>query len=379
MYQHIKKSILFICVGLLFAASCDSGRNTKTFVWRDDIAELTGQHLEDWLRQAPFDNELKKQEQDKVILTNAKQVFPFMGRYYNAVEELHRDYAADDTIIYQQTEILFQDSIWGDLFLSATLLYDDDEVFLNDLYVETGNPFFGGAETVMGTHSASLYETSVVAKKPRYKTGLYWVSANFNRYLLGFYQQGQLVFEAAIPLLGTDTLATLDKLKEINHELGLHIPEWENATVERLQQAHKPKSFWEDPFTGIYLGDYMLNQVYLKTKGTPLTEANTAPKGDHYFSYQSPKGLVELYTVLQKTDRNEADFNKANRKMNSYQYSYQNIFYEEELSAGYVSGTAKTYFKNNQYLEVNYRHPETDSEANGYIHDVLKYIKVHKH
>lgn len=378
MCRYIKKSILSICAGLLLVTSCDS-RNTRTFIWSDDTAELTGQHLEDWLRQAPFDNELKRQNQDKLVLTNAKQVFPFMGRYYNAVEELRRDYTADDTVIYQQTEVLFQDSLWGDLFLSATLLYDDDEVFLRDLYVETGNPFFGGAETAMDTHSASLYETSVFAKKTTYKTGIYWASANFNRYLLGFYQQGQLVFEIAIPLLGTDTLATLNKLKEVNDVLGLNIPEWENATVEQLRQADEPKSFWGDPFTGIYLGDYMLNQVYLKTGDTPFTESNAKMQGDHYFSYQSPKGLVELYTVLQKTDVNEADFDKANRKKNSYQYSYQRIFYEEEPSAGYVSGTASTYFKNKQYLEVHYRYPETDNKAKEYVHDVLRYIKVHKH
>src|SRR5690606_26026392 len=165
---------------------------------------------------APFDNELRLQEDDKVVLTNAKQVFPFMGRYYNAIEELHADGTPSDTAIHQQTEILFQDSVWGDLFVSATLLYDDKEVFLSNSYVETGNSFFGGVDALTDRHSASLHETAILAKKPRYKTGIYWVSANFNRYLLGFYQQGQLVFETAIPLFGTDTLATLNKLKEVS-------------------------------------------------------------------------------------------------------------------------------------------------------------------
>ncbi len=377
MYRYIEKWISLFFIGTLFVLSCDN-KSTGTFVWDDQVAELTGKHLENWLRQAPFDNELRLQEDDKVVLTNAKQVFPFMGRYYNAIEELHADGTPSDTAIHQQTEILFQDSVWGDLFVSATLLYDDKEVFLSNSYVETGNSFFGGVDALTDTHSASLHETAILAKKPRYKTGIYWVSANFNRYLLGFYQQGQLVFETAIPLFGTDTLATLNKLKEVSEKLNLNIPEWGNASVEQLHTVNEPTSFWTDPFTGIYLGEYMLNDVHLKTGDTPFIQSNTASKGDHYFSYPSPKGLVELYTALEKTTVSEADFNKENREMDSYQYRHQHIFYEEGTSEGYVNGTAKTYFKSSQYLEIHYRYPETDSGAKDQIHGILRYIKVRK-
>lgn len=377
MHQYIKKSISVFFFGLLFVMSCDNN-HPKEFVWNEQIAALTGKNLDDWLRQAPFDNELKKREKDKIILTNAKQVFPFMGRYYNAIEELHEDHTPSDTAIYRQTEVLFQDPVWGDLFLSATLLYDDQEVFLGSSYMETGNSLLDGTGDVTETHSASLYETSVLARHNSYKTGIYWVSANFSSYLLGFHQQGQLVFEAAIPLLGTDTLATLNKLKEVNEKLNLNISEWANASVEQLHTVEEPKYFWTDPFTGIYLGEYMLNEVYLKTKDTPFIQINTAPKGDHYFSYQSPKGLVELYTKLQKTDAEEADFNKTYQKTDSYQYGHQQVFYEEKFSEGYVIGTAKSYFKDNQYLEIHYRYPESDGEAKIQIHDILKYIKVNK-
>src|SRR5699024_411549 len=89
-------------------------------------------------------------------------------------------------------------------------------------------------------------------------------SANYQNYLLGFYQQGQLVFETVVPLRGGDTLATLDKLKEINQRLGLHIPEWENAEVTGLQKVKQPKTFWQDPFLGMYPGEFG-NDVYLKT------------------------------------------------------------------------------------------------------------------
>lgn len=195
---------------------------------------------------------------------------------------------------------------------------------------------------------------------------------------MGFYQQGQLVFETAIPLLGTDTLTTLNKLKEVSEKLNLNIPEWENASVEQLHTVNEPTSFWADPFTGIYLGEYMLNDVHLKTGDTPFIQSNTASKGDHYFSYPSPKGLVELYTALEKTTVSEADFNKENREMDSYQYRHQHIFYEEGTSEGYVNGTAKTYFKDSQYLEIHYRYPETDIGAKDQIHGILRYIKIRK-
>lgn len=377
-YRNVKVSSLFSFIGILLLASCSSNtKSTKQFVWDGDLAELTGKNLYVWLQKAPFDNELKRHEKDKIVFTNAEQVFPFKGRYYNTIEELRTDHdAAQDTIIYQEAELLFQDSLWGDLFLQATLLYDNQEVFLNDSYVEIGNLFFGGTDAVTDTHSASLYETGAFARHPSYKTGIYWASANFTPYLLGFYQKGQLIFETAIPLLRGDTLATLNKLKEVNHDLGLRIPEWENATVDQLRRVDDAKSFYEDPFKGIYLGPYAIDQVYLKTKNTPFTQADTATKGDYYFSYQSPSGLVEFYTVLQKTEMDMDSFNQANEKMNHYHYNYQNIFYEEESADGYVSGTAKTYFKDKEYLQLHYYYPQADREAKEYVHDVLKYIKV---
>ncbi len=372
--KNIHRTIV-ILLTLILLVSCDRPtRITKEFVWNEDVKELTGGNLYTWLQKAPFNNELDRHKDGAVVITNAKQVFPFKGRYYNAIEELGRYYSTD-TVIFRKTEILFRDSLWGDLFLHATLLYDDQEVFLNDTYQEVGNPFFGGAEAVRDMHSSSLSETAVVARHPRYKTGIYWASANYQNYLLGFYQQGQLVFETVVPLRGGDTLATLDKLKEINQRLGLHIPEWENAEVTGLQKVKQPKTFWQDPFLGMYPGEFG-NDVYLKTKDTPFVSDDRARKGDYYFSYPSEGGDVFFYTMMQQTELSKEDFNKTNKKMTKYQYSNNDIFYEEHPESDYVSGLAKAYFMGNQYLEIHFGYPETDSKARQHVHDVLRYIKM---
>lgn len=96
---------------LVVLASCDhQTRITKEFVWNDEVKTLTGGNLYSWLYKAPFDNEFGKGDGETFVFTNADQVFPFMGRYYNAVEELGAYYNAD-TVIFQEGEILFRDAV----------------------------------------------------------------------------------------------------------------------------------------------------------------------------------------------------------------------------------------------------------------------------
>lgn len=369
-----KYRIFVVLLLLIVLGSCNqSTQITKEFVWDKNVKELTGGNLYNWLKKAPFDNEVNRGGDGVLVITNSRQVFPFKGRYYNAIEEVGR-YDSNDTVIFRKSEILFRDSLWGDLFLHATLLYEDQEVFLSDSYFEVGNPIFGGVEAVGDMHRSSLYETSVLAKHPNYKTGIYWVSANYQEYLLGFYQQGQLVFQSVVPFRG-DTLTTLDKLKEVNQSLGLHIAEWENAKVSDLQKVDQPKSFWQDPFFGIYPSKFG-NDVFLKTKDTPFVKDDKPRQGDYYFSYQSSDGDVFFYTSMQPTELNKEDFNKGNKKMAKYHYSHNDIFYEEHRESGYVSGLAKTYFMGNQYMEIHFGYPETDGKAKKQIHEVLKYIKM---
>src|SRR5690606_2422645 len=119
-----------------------------------------------------------------------------------------------------------------------------------------------------------------------------------------------------------------------------------------------------------------VDDVYLKLKDTPFVQDDKARKGDYYFSYPSSGGEVSLYTVMQQTELNKEDFNKANKKLNKYRYSYDDIFYEEHPDNGYMNGIAKTYFKGNKYLEIHFAYPETDKEAKQQVHSVLRYIKM---
>ncbi|MFD1770456.1 hypothetical protein [Sphingobacterium suaedae] len=349
----------------------------KSFVWDEDVKQLLGaEYLDTWLRKAPFENELKQAEQDQLVFTNAKQVFPFMNRYHDRVQELIQgsDLVAD-TVVFSAKEILFQDSVWGDVFVGATLLYDHREVFLKDSYLESGSPLFGGYEAATDMYRASLYETHIFAKHPNYKTGLYWVSSNDNVYLLGFYQQGQFVFEAAVPLVGRDTLATLDKMKEVNTKLGLKISEWEHATVHQLQQVAQPQSFWKDPFVGIYPEKSAFN-VYLKTKDTPFVPDEKPRKGDYYFAYTSIHGDVSLSTSIQKTEMSQDEFVKANQGAKSYRYFYDDLFYDEQVTDGYVQGTAKAYFQDRNYLEILFSYASRDGEAKKMVHGVLQHVHI---
>ena len=368
---------LFIISTIVFFSCSDQG--SKDFNWVPKVAEITGKDLESWLRKTPYQNELKNDNENEFVITNVEQVFPFMNKFNNDIGPVNTTIATTDTIIYEQKHLIFQDPVWGDVFVSGTLLYDDEELFLEQSSNSTGNPFFGGVEASGDIYSSTLYETSVQAKHDDYKTGLYWADANSKVYLFGFYQQGQLVFEAVVPLLGSDTAAAINKLGEINKKLNLNIPEWENVSSSALRVNDDPKTFWNDPYVGLYMNEYTMDQVYLKTKNTKLELAKQKEKGDYYFSYQVPQGLVELYTELKPITQNEAEFNKANAKQSKYLNGPQQIFYDEQSSGNFVQGIAKTYTKDNKYLELHYSFPEKDEEARKTVHDILKYIKIFKY
>jgi len=371
-----KNIIRYTLAILIMLSGCTpSSSDRKVFVMDEDIKQLMGgEYVGAWLRKVPYNNELKQADKDKLIFTNAEQVFPFMNRYYDELEELRTGSdPAKDTVIYTTTEVLYQDSDWGDVFVAASLLYDQREVFLDDSYLKTGDPFFGGSDAVTDIHRASLHETAILAKTAKYKTGIYKVWTNHRDYLLGFYQQGQLVFEVVVPLLVLDSLASLNKMKEINRNLGLNIPEWEQATVAQLKQTDEASSFWQDPFLGIYPGEYT-NLVYLKLKDSALKPQEQASQGDHYFAYNTDAGEVSLFTTLQTTDMSKEDFVKSNASLHTYRFRYQDIFYEEQQQDKFIKGIAKIYISGGKYLAVHFSYPAKDSEAKKEIHGIIRSI-----
>lgn len=373
-------SIISLCVMGIYSCNTNKARD---FEWDQNIAQLTGSDLNSWLRRAPFENELQINGEDEIVFTNAEEVFPFMAGYFTATGELRADNSGTDTTVFQEEKVLYQDPKWGDLFVTATLLYEGQEVYLTQSYTQMGNPVFGGVAAASASYSATLRESLVHAHNKRYKTGLYWATIDFKDYLLGFYQQGQLVFQTAIPLIGTDTLSTLNKLKEVNQSLGLNIVEWENTNTGQLLVSSDPKTFWQDPFVGLYTNQTtILNDVHLKTKDTPFKMAEgNALKGDYYFSYLSPDGPVELYTemISREESRTEAEFNQENRSKKKYINGIQEIFYEETIEGSFITGRARTYTKDSRILALNYRFPKADRQAKSVIHDVLRHVKANKY
>lgn len=362
---------------VLVFAGCKSA-NTPEFAWPADIAALTGKDLGDWLRRAPFNNELSQKEEGKAVFTNAKQVFPYMGRFNNAIEELRNIRNNPDNPIYQEEVVLYQDPEWGDLFVSATLLYDAQEVFLESYYSESGNILFGGVDAAMDRHAASLRETAVFSRSDDTKSACYWAATAGGSYLLGFYQQGNLVFETAIPLRDSDTLATLNKLREVNDKLGRGAFAWQQASAAQLIPSDKRETFWKNPFVGIYLETAtLMTRVQLKVKDTPFQEVHPAPTGDHYFSYEGEGGLVMFATEVKATDDDREAFDAGNKDLPTYEKNGQCLFYEEySMKGNRIVGVARTYYKAGEYLEIPFAYPQADKAAKATLHGVLQNIKV---
>lgn len=369
---------LILGVFTLICASACNPESKRDFEWREDIAQLTGRDLAAWLRKAPFEHELKQESRDSMVITNAMQVFPFMGKYYSTVDELDAR-GASDTSIYQQEAVLYQDAEWGDVFVHAMLLNDDTEVFLNDFYSTSGNVMLGGMGAGLDTYTASLKETEVITSNDRYKAGLYWARTSGKSYLLAFYQQGQLVFESIAPLHQADTTAALKLINQVATALGLPVSEWENAHVNQLMPQPTRKSFWKDPFVSIYPDeDYvLLNKVKLKIKDTPFKAVYPASKGDYYFSYTSTSGEVSLYTRLLPLEGDKETFEAGQEGASFYDIRYaQKLFYQQEGKGDKVRGTAKVYFGAGQCLEIRYAYPAGDPVAKDNVHGVLKNLQV---
>lgn len=86
---YIYRTFVVLLV-LIVLASCDqSTQITKKFVWDEDVKELTGGNLYNWLKKAPFDNEVNRGGDGSLVITNSRQIFPFKARYYNAIKEVN--------------------------------------------------------------------------------------------------------------------------------------------------------------------------------------------------------------------------------------------------------------------------------------------------
>ncbi|WP_313368161.1 hypothetical protein [Sphingobacterium mizutaii] len=370
--------ILTLVFGFSFLTSCDFfSSSNKDFQWNDEVATLTGKDLKSWLRNAPFSNELKGND-NEVMFSNAEQVFPFLGKYYNSVERQTKNYSDPETgHIYQTETILFQDPHWGDLFVNAALMYNNDELYLSDSNIETGDPMFEGKDAVFNTYHGGLMETAVHSKAQDTKNGLYWGSNSTKVYLLAFYQKNNLAFEVAVPLIGQDTLATLNKLKEVNTALGLNVPEWANAQLKDLNPLDNNGTFWKDPFQGFFAVDYFIQTVFLKILDTDFKEEQSSSDEDiHQFSANNNGGTAKFSVKTAPSTLNFEDFEKKYKDLAHYEYFHKKVYYEEKESGNEVQGKAYAFYSKDKVLEFEFSYPKNNPELKKQMHSILKYVKI---
>lgn len=370
--------ILTLVFGFSFLTSCDFfSSSKKDFQWNDEIATLTGKDLKSWLRKAPFSNELKGND-NEVMFSNAEQVFPFLGKYYNSVEQQKKNYSDPEAgNIYQTETILFQDPHWGDLFVNAALMYNNDELYLSDSNIETGDPMFEGKDAVFNTYHGGLMETAVHSKAEDTKNGLYWGSNSTKVYLLAFYQKNNLAFEVAVPLIGQDTLATLNKLKEVNTALGLNVPEWANAQLKDLNPLDNNGTFWKDPFQGFFAVDYFIQTVFLKILDTDFKEEQSSSDEDiHQFSANNNGGTAKFSVKTAPSTLNFEDFEKKYKDFAHYEYFHKKVYYEEKESGNEVQGKAYAFYSKDKVLEFEFSYPKNNPELKKQMHSILKYVKI---
>ncbi|WP_417885566.1 hypothetical protein [Zunongwangia sp.] len=382
MFNLIKNSkiysVFLFIFSVTFLVSCNSSHQ-KDFKWDNDIKQLTGGDLDEWLHKASFENELKSDNPDENMITNADVVFPFIGNYYNAVEKLNDYYVSEknDASIFKNKTVLYKDPKWGDLCLNSVLLFEPEEVYLKDFYTTTGNPAFSGTNAIHQSYSAHLAETSVFTNTyPTIKTGIYEVSIQNKMYLLGFYQKGKLVFEIAIAYTPDNLPEVLNKLKSVNTELGLNVKEWEAAKPEDVKPLPTKNTFWKNPYVGLYPDRYMLNMVELKLKDTPFQSVRNPEEGEYAYQYQSEYGTVSLFTFLKKATKSKTEFNADKDGFKEYKNDNQRIFYKEENDGKQIKGRALIYAKDSNYVELHYLVPVKDTDSQAMIHKMLQTLKV---
>lgn len=360
----------------VLAGCSDTANKKKEFSWDSEVASMTGKDLKEWLRKAPFQNELKAEGDNKILFTNAEQVFPFIGKYYNSVE-LQRINSGNpqQDHIYQTESILFQDPKWGDLFVNGVLLYSNDELFLNNGEVSMGDPLFEGKDAVFNTYHSDLSETQVHSKTDNSKNALYWGYASNRSFLLAFYQKANLAFEAVIPLINNDSLGTLNKLKELEQAMGLKIPEWANATVDQIAATSGSGTFWNDPFLGIFMVKQFMPSVFLNMRYTDFKE-QPSPEDSYTFKAMNGSAEADFKIALVPNSLDKESFEKQHKDLPHYEYFYQKTYYQEEQQGDRTVGKAYCFYTKDKSLEINFSYPSQDEKLKSQVHMILKYLKV---
>lgn len=374
----------YIVIFFLLLLGCQS-ESAREFEWSEELTKTTGKHLNIWLEKSPFDGKWNESETNKntIVIDNIAQVFPFLGKFKNENDNFKNSLGRDSDI-YQKKVTVFKDSQFGESFVYAALVYEDQALFLKDYYSEMGNVAFSGKDAIYESYTASLSETMVFGENEKYKTAIYWVNSNYKTYLFGFYQKGKLIFQFGFPCNANEKLKCLEKVKEINSALNLNIKEWAEITEAQLAVNKNPQSFWKDPYRGIYRGKSLLHEVKVKIKNTDFKELkrNLAnEKGvDYIFAQENGNKQNMISFKKDETTLNKKQFEdefKALKYISMNDTSKGKLFItSNKVVNGQVITDTQTYFKNKTTLKIQISYPENDPKAKAQLFDILTNIKI---
>lgn len=368
---------LFHIIILFTLFSCTKEREFK---WNENIKLITEGNLKTWIRKAPFENEWdphKGKGNNEYVITNEAEVFPYMGKFKN----INDNFTSKD--LYQKEFVIYKDSKWGDLFVYAALQYDNQELYLDNNYSEPLNPFTSGGMNAINQYStAQLNETHLVAKNQEYKANVYLVYASGVDFLFGFYQQGQLLFEVGFPCKYENRKEGLKKLQQINEALNLNIKEWDSKNIADLEINNNPISFWDDPYIGLYRGEYLTHSLNVNLKNTPFVKSGTEKGIDYIFAYENTYGYSLITFKLEATSFNSTTYeenNKDQHVLDTKPLTQKVFITKQKVIDGNVFGEAETYFRDSKILKIGFQYPKEDKLAKKQIDNMLANLKIHKY
>ena len=373
----------YIIIGLFFLA-LTSCKEERKFEWTKDLEQIVEPNLKDWLKKSPFTglwNE-QKNDGDKIVFDNRDQVFPFMANFKN--ENNNFQYSPERDKFYQQEALLFKDNKFGESFVYGALLFEPEELFISKSYSEMGSVVFSGQNAINERYYAELAETMISNKNNNYKTAIYWVRSNSKTFLFGFYQKGKLIFQFGFPCSEEEKDKGLNKIKEINQKLNLNIKEWNNATQEDLTINKNPKSFWRDPFLGIYMGEYDLPDIQLKIKNTDFKslpkEIVERENKDYIFAQGNGDQQSSISFKREKTEATKQKFeDKLEDKPQILTNTGEKLFItQEDLVNNQKSMQMEVYTKNKSFVTVEISFPHENLKVKEQLFDILKNLKIRK-
>lgn len=377
-YQAMKYLYILILLPLALN-SCDSKRPLE---WNDEIADITNKNLDEWLRKSPFTNEWIADEDpddDYVVLTNHKLVFPMLGEFKNEDDDLIGLFR-DSSDFYNEKFVLYKDSVWGDSYVFATLMYEYQPLYKERYH--RNSQIIGGSQS----NSVELLETNIAAVNDEYRTAIYWVETGFDiTHLHAFYQRDQLVFEMAFPCTEKEAHQGLNFIKETGDKLGLSIPEWIEADTSMLKEVEfaNRKTIWRNYYVKMYNRQH-LSRLKIKIEQTPYRKqymSRARKEGvDMLWGYENDFGIHKIGVVTKKLSTNQVEFEASKAGHRSVELRKDNknrkVFYQQAEDDGMITGSAEMFFLEGEKLMLLYTYPKSDSEAFTYIMDIFINLKV---